>query len=226
VSASELIVLMSAPSPLADARRGAANLAACPRRRQLSPEAIVMPAPSSTASLAAGRLAYHGSSMGDTMNTTNSQRSAARFKASCQRSPALSPRSGSRSRNTSSQPWAVIQSRMAMASALFFKHGVEPYCLLGFVAGVDRCLLYERVELHICRDDGREPHYGGWPHRSHQPLVGVTSTTRSDRPQQGGRGAAPIRPCNVRPPACAWRTDQPVGPAGASKVAGCIQQLL
>src|SRR5262249_52138509 len=49
----------------------------------------------------------------------NSQRSAARFKASCQRSPAFSPRSGSRSRNASSQPCAIIQSRMAMASALF-----------------------------------------------------------------------------------------------------------
>src|SRR5215475_8979890 len=56
---------------------------------------------------------------GETRNTTNSQRSAARFKASCQRSPAFSPRSGSRSRNTSSQPCAIIQSRMAMASALF-----------------------------------------------------------------------------------------------------------
>jgi hypothetical protein len=26
-------------------------------------------------------------------------------------------------------------------------------------------------EPHICRDDGREPHYGGPPHRSHQALA-------------------------------------------------------
>src|SRR6266851_9739795 len=26
-------------------------------------------------------------------------------------------------------------------------------------------------EPHICRDDGREPHHGGRPHRSHQALA-------------------------------------------------------
>src|SRR5215471_21628217 len=55
---------------------------------------------------------------GETRNITISQCSAARFNASCQRSPALSPRIGSRSRNTSFQPCVIIQSRMAMACAL------------------------------------------------------------------------------------------------------------
>ena len=56
---------------------------------------------------------------GDTRKITSSQRSAACFKAFCHLSPAFSPRSGSRSRNRSSQPWLMSQSRTAMASALF-----------------------------------------------------------------------------------------------------------
>ena len=55
---------------------------------------------------------------GETRKITISQSSAARFNASCQRSPALRPPSASRSRKMSSQPCARIQSRTAMASAM------------------------------------------------------------------------------------------------------------
>jgi hypothetical protein len=63
---------------------------------------------------------HHGdpTHAGEISTTTISQCSAARFNSFCQRSPAFNPRSGSRSRNKLSQPWAIIQSRMAIAWAL------------------------------------------------------------------------------------------------------------
>lgn len=54
---------------------------------------------------------------GETTNTTASQRSAARRRASCHRSPAAKPRWGSTSRNTSSQPFSVSQCLRATASS-------------------------------------------------------------------------------------------------------------
>src|SRR5215470_14418427 len=53
-----------------------------------------------------------------TMKMTASQRLAASCRARSQRSPAATPRLGSRSRNRSDQPAATSQSRSAMASAL------------------------------------------------------------------------------------------------------------
>jgi hypothetical protein len=50
---------------------------------------------------------------------TASHRSAASLRACSKSSPSLMPRSGSRSRKTSSQPSASSQSRSARASALF-----------------------------------------------------------------------------------------------------------
>jgi hypothetical protein len=55
----------------------------------------------------------------ETRNSTAWQREAASFSARSQRSPALMPRSGSRSRKTSSQPSAASQSRIATASVSF-----------------------------------------------------------------------------------------------------------
>ena len=56
---------------------------------------------------------------GEMRNSTASQRSAARRSASCQRSPAASPRSGSMSRKTSSQPLLASQRPSATASSSF-----------------------------------------------------------------------------------------------------------
>jgi hypothetical protein len=53
---------------------------------------------------------------GEISRIASSQRSAAPLSAPCQRSPALSPRSGSRSRKTSFQPSAVNHSCRAIAS--------------------------------------------------------------------------------------------------------------
>ena len=75
------------------------------------------------------------SQSGETSASTTSQRWAAFCKASFQRWPALMPRSGSRSRKTSVQPFAASQSRTSMALSLLalewliksFAMSVPPY---------------------------------------------------------------------------------------------------
>ncbi len=54
---------------------------------------------------------------GETMNTTASQRSVAFRRASCQRSPAARPRSGSTSKNTSSSPQSLSASQCLRPTA-------------------------------------------------------------------------------------------------------------
>jgi hypothetical protein len=55
----------------------------------------------------------------ETSATTTLQRQAAFCSASFQRCPAAMPRSGSRSRKTSSQPFLASQSRTSTALSLF-----------------------------------------------------------------------------------------------------------
>lgn len=56
---------------------------------------------------------------GEMRNSTTSQRSAASFRASCQRSPGARPRSGFTSRKYSLQPFSSSHAAIARAAALF-----------------------------------------------------------------------------------------------------------